>query len=37
MRTAAPGLIVGRGWEWVHFRAPDGNLYELASRLPDTA
>jgi catechol 2,3-dioxygenase-like lactoylglutathione lyase family enzyme len=23
-------------WEWVHFRAPDGNLYELASRLPDT-
>jgi len=20
-------------WEWVHFRAPDGNLYELASRL----
>lgn len=24
-------------WEWVHFRAPDGNLYELASRLPDTA
>ena len=26
---------VGResGWEWIHFRAPDGNLYELASRL----
>jgi catechol 2,3-dioxygenase-like lactoylglutathione lyase family enzyme len=23
-------------WEWIHFRAPDGNLYELASRLPDT-
>jgi catechol 2,3-dioxygenase-like lactoylglutathione lyase family enzyme len=22
-------------WEWIHFRAPDGNLYELASRLPD--
>jgi catechol 2,3-dioxygenase-like lactoylglutathione lyase family enzyme len=21
-------------WEWIHFRAPDGNLYELASRLP---
>ena len=21
-------------WEWVNFRAPDGNLYELASRLP---
>ena len=19
-------------WEWIHFRAPDGNLYELASR-----
>jgi catechol 2,3-dioxygenase-like lactoylglutathione lyase family enzyme len=19
-------------WEWLHFRAPDGNLYELASR-----
>ena len=18
-------------WEWIHFRAPDGNLYELAS------
>lgn len=24
-------------WEWIHVRAPDGNLYELASRLPDTA
>jgi catechol 2,3-dioxygenase-like lactoylglutathione lyase family enzyme len=24
-------------WEWIHFRAPDGNLYELASRLPGTA
>jgi catechol 2,3-dioxygenase-like lactoylglutathione lyase family enzyme len=22
-----------REWEWVHFRAPDGNLYELASRV----
>lgn len=21
-------------WEWLHFRAPDGNLYELASRRP---
>ena len=21
-------------WEWVSFRAPDGNLYELASRFP---
>ncbi|MER7249186.1 VOC family protein [Kribbella sp. NPDC000426] len=20
------------GWDWVNFRAPDGNLYELASR-----
>jgi catechol 2,3-dioxygenase-like lactoylglutathione lyase family enzyme len=20
-------------WEWIHVRAPDGNLYELASRL----
>jgi catechol 2,3-dioxygenase-like lactoylglutathione lyase family enzyme len=20
-------------WEWIHFRAPDGNLYELGSRL----
>jgi catechol 2,3-dioxygenase-like lactoylglutathione lyase family enzyme len=24
-------------WEWIHFRAPDGNLYELASRLRDGA
>jgi catechol 2,3-dioxygenase-like lactoylglutathione lyase family enzyme len=22
--------------EWIHFRAPDDNLYELASRLRDT-
>jgi catechol 2,3-dioxygenase-like lactoylglutathione lyase family enzyme len=22
-----------RTWEWIHFRAPDGNLYELASRI----
>lgn len=21
-----------RAWEWIHVRAPDGNLYELASR-----
>jgi aminoglycoside phosphotransferase len=21
-----------RNWDWLHFRAPDGNLYELASR-----
>jgi catechol 2,3-dioxygenase-like lactoylglutathione lyase family enzyme len=30
--------IVGRierdkHWEWLNFRAPDGNLYELASRI----
>jgi catechol 2,3-dioxygenase-like lactoylglutathione lyase family enzyme len=24
-----------RSWEWLHFRAPDGNLYELASRRVD--
>ena len=23
-------------WEWIHFRAPDGNLYELASGLRGT-
>jgi catechol 2,3-dioxygenase-like lactoylglutathione lyase family enzyme len=22
-------------WEWIHVRAPDGNLYELASRLSE--
>ena len=22
-------------WEWIHVRAPDGNLYEFASRLPE--
>jgi hypothetical protein len=22
-------------WEWLHFRAPDGHLYELAARLPE--
>jgi len=22
-------------WEWIDFRAPDGNLYELGSRLSD--
>jgi catechol 2,3-dioxygenase-like lactoylglutathione lyase family enzyme len=21
-------------WEWLHFRAPDGHLYELSTRLP---
>jgi catechol 2,3-dioxygenase-like lactoylglutathione lyase family enzyme len=35
--TAAGIEIVGTldrdtNWEWLHFRAPDGNLYELASR-----
>jgi catechol 2,3-dioxygenase-like lactoylglutathione lyase family enzyme len=24
-------------WEWLHFRAPDGNLYDLASLLPSSA
>ena len=27
-------LGLDSNWEWIHFRAPDGNLYELASRLP---
>jgi catechol 2,3-dioxygenase-like lactoylglutathione lyase family enzyme len=36
---AAGVEIVGRpardtNWEWIHVLAPDGNLYELASRLP---
>ena len=26
------GIERDRQWEWVHVRAPDGNLYELASR-----
>jgi catechol 2,3-dioxygenase-like lactoylglutathione lyase family enzyme len=36
---AAAGVeIVGttgrdRRWEWIHVRAPDGNLYEFASRV----
>jgi hypothetical protein len=35
--TAAGVEVVGTiehdsNWEWLHFRAPDGNLYELASR-----
>jgi catechol 2,3-dioxygenase-like lactoylglutathione lyase family enzyme len=36
---AAAGIeVIGsierdREWEWLNFRAPDGNLYELASRL----
>jgi catechol 2,3-dioxygenase-like lactoylglutathione lyase family enzyme len=24
-------------WEWIHVRAPDGNLYEFASRLSEAA
>jgi catechol 2,3-dioxygenase-like lactoylglutathione lyase family enzyme len=31
--VGAPGR--DNGWEWVHFRAPDGNLYELGSRRRD--
>jgi catechol 2,3-dioxygenase-like lactoylglutathione lyase family enzyme len=23
-------------WQWIHFRAPDGNLYEMASRTGDS-
>ncbi len=30
------GLGQDSQWEWIHFRAPDGNLYELASRRPRT-
>jgi hypothetical protein len=26
------GLEEDAEWEWLHFRGPDGNLYELASR-----
>lgn len=38
--VAAGVEIVGeqgrdREWTWIHFRAPDGNLYELASRRQD--
>jgi hypothetical protein len=25
--------LAASNWEWIHFRAPDRNLYELASRL----
>ncbi len=36
LETAGVELVGPPGqdanWEWVHFRAPDGNLYELASR-----
>jgi catechol 2,3-dioxygenase-like lactoylglutathione lyase family enzyme len=40
--TAAGIEIIGtlerdNNWEWLHFRAPDGNLYELASRCADQA
>jgi catechol 2,3-dioxygenase-like lactoylglutathione lyase family enzyme len=31
------GLERDNSWEWLHFRAPDGNLYDLASRLPSSA
>jgi hypothetical protein len=24
-------------WQWLHFRGPDGNLYELASRRAETS
>jgi catechol 2,3-dioxygenase-like lactoylglutathione lyase family enzyme len=38
LETAGIEVIGATGrdteWEWIHFRAPDGNLYELASRLP---
>jgi catechol 2,3-dioxygenase-like lactoylglutathione lyase family enzyme len=40
---AAAGIeIVGElerdvHWEWLHFRAPDGNLYELAARRDETS
>jgi catechol 2,3-dioxygenase-like lactoylglutathione lyase family enzyme len=26
------GIYSDDAWRWVHFRAPDGNLYELATR-----
>ena len=29
------GLERDAAWEWINFRAPDGNLYELAARLAD--
>ena len=36
LESAGAQLIVelgqDRDWEWIHFRAPDGNLYEMASR-----
>ena len=36
LETAGVAVVgdLGRDsrWEWIHFRAPDGNLYELASR-----
>jgi catechol 2,3-dioxygenase-like lactoylglutathione lyase family enzyme len=38
LEEAGAEIVGGPGrdsrWEWIHFRAPDGNLYELASRLP---
>jgi catechol 2,3-dioxygenase-like lactoylglutathione lyase family enzyme len=36
LRTAGIPLIGAPGrdsnWEWIHFRAPDGNLYELGAK-----
>ena len=36
LESAGALLIGGLGrdidWEWIHFRAPDGNLYEMGSR-----
>jgi catechol 2,3-dioxygenase-like lactoylglutathione lyase family enzyme len=36
LRDAGIELVGSPGrdgnWEWVHFRAPDGNLYELGAR-----
>jgi hypothetical protein len=34
---AAGARVIGapgqdRDWDWIHFLAPDGNLYEMASR-----
>jgi catechol 2,3-dioxygenase-like lactoylglutathione lyase family enzyme len=39
--TAAGIEVIGsnerdENWEWLHFRAPDGNVYELAARRPET-
>jgi len=35
---AVIGKIEGDSrWEWLHVRAPDGNLYEFASRRSSTS